>query len=115
MTQDEIRKIVLDQTKEVATLSASIKSAHRRLDAVDKLTEAINNLVTSLALANAKSENIEKDIKNINADISADISKLSDKVDKLRQAPGEKWKYLINAIITAAVALVVSAAFGAFG
>ena len=128
MNPDQMSNTILEHTKEISALKESGKSAHHRIDRMDKLTEAVHSLAqsnTAIATevkmlatkfdktierieAGQKSQSarlgtIERDITQIQRN-EKEITDLSDKLDGVRMAPGEKWKYLVYALIGGIVA-----------
>lgn len=89
----------------VAALEARVSEHDRKLDNLEKLTEATTRLACGV-------ENISNDIK----DIKADIKDTKDKVNELEDRPGKislhfnKWFFgLIGAaIVTGIISIVIS-------
>jgi len=123
MNDEKLSDIVLEHTKQIAALQESAKSAHRRIDRTDKLTDAVYSLAQSNAAiakevkmlaskfdraverieTGQKSQGerigaIERDITQIQRN-EKEISDMSGKLDEMRMAPGEKWKYTVFALI----------------
>jgi len=135
MNPDQMATTLLEHTKQISALQESTKSAHHRIDRMDKLTEAVHTLAqsnTAIATevkmlatkfdktierieAGQKSQGerlgiIERDITQIQRN-EKEIGDLSDKLDAVRTEPGEKWKYLIFALIGG----IAAGALGFFG
>lgn len=135
MNEDKIAITLLEHTKVITALQESAKTAHKRIDKMDKLTEAVHELARSntviatevKALAtkfDKTTERIERGQKSqgerlgiIERNIARvrknekEIAEIYDKLDVLRMEPGERWKYLVFALIGG----VVAAGLGVIG
>ena len=123
MNSAQISNLVLEHTKEIEALKGSMKTAFNRLDNFDKVADSVHELAKNVAAmtsevrqSNMKAAEdlsdikqgqrrqserlgqIEKDITQIQRN-EKEISDLADKLDAVRIEPGEKWKYLVFALI----------------
>jgi len=138
MNPDQMASTLMEHTKQISALQESGKSAHLRIDKMDKLTGAVHTLAQSnTAIATEvkmlaskfdkaieriesgqKSQGerlgvIERDITQIQRN-EKEIGDLADKLDEIRMAPGEKWKYLVYALIGGIVAGILGILGGGF-
>ena len=68
----------------------------QRLNAMEKRQDDLDDLVGTVKLLALREENVEKDVKEIKADVKEWISK-----------PAKRWDNLVSQIITLVVAAVV--------
>lgn len=108
MNAEQMTTQVIQNTKDVATLRESTKSAHKRIDENDRMTEGIHKLaanVEALALqVKMLTEKMEKSIERVEAGQRSQ----GERIGKLEQEPANKWKDIVKQVIT----LVVAASFG---
>lgn len=86
-------KACLDQAERIAKVEESAKSAHKRIDALDSLTQSVNNLTISVSEMAVGMRQLEKSSAN-----------LSHKIDCLEATPGKRWELIVTEIIKFIVA-----------
>ncbi|MCL2857441.1 MAG: hypothetical protein FWE19_06970 [Oscillospiraceae bacterium] len=134
MTQEQLMGQIMSQSRDIAALWESSKSAHRRIDENDRLAKGIHKLAANIeALAlqvklltqrmDSTVERMEKSLKSQGERIGAvegtsragerheqSISALERKVEALEREPSIKWKAFVSqmlAILAAVVAGIV--------
>lgn len=80
------------------------KSNSHRIDELEKRTEAINELVTSVQIIKIKQESVDSCLREIKDDVKA-----------LTEKPSKRWNDLIGQIIGLVVAAVVALVFAKIG
>ena len=97
----------MDETEIVGWLSAveqRSKSNSHRLDAVEKNTEAVNHLATSMAVMAERME------------VTGDkVDGLCSDVQELKAEPGKRWKFVVEKAIYIAVAAIMGYALARLG
>jgi len=100
MTQEQI-------IAKIAAHGESLKSAHKRIDKVDKLTEAVHELARSNTA-------IATEVKVLACKFDKTIERIEQgqrsqdkRIGALEKEPGDKWKKLISQIITILIAMGV--------
>ena len=97
----------MDETEIVGWLSAveqRSKSNSHRLDAVEKNTEAVNHLATSVAVMAERME------------VTGDkVDGLCSDVQELKAEPGKRWKFVVEKAIYIAVAAIMGYALARLG
>ena len=89
----------MEDTEIVGRLSAAeqrSKSNSHRLEALEKQTEAVNRLATSVAVMAEKVETTGEKVDGLCTD-----------VQELKAEPGKRWKLVVEKIIYAVVAAVM--------
>lgn len=81
----------VDIAKELATLSSSVKSAHKRLDDMNKLIESIRDVAAEIKY------------------LRDDVNKLSVDIENVKNRPGRFWDKVLGAVIGALVTGIVTA------
>lgn len=81
----------------LATVESRCKSNSHRLEALEKQTEAVNHLATSVAVMAEKVENTGDKVDGLCNDVK-----------ELKSEPGRRWKLLVEKIIS----LLAAAAIG---
>lgn len=76
----------------LAETEARSKSNTHRLDHLEKSTEAINRLATSVEVMAKEQKHQTEAIK----EVKTDLSDLSGKVEKIEAEPGNRWKTLVE-------------------
>lgn len=87
----------------LAETEARSKSNTHRLDHLEKSTEAINRLATSVEVMAKEQKHQTEAIK----EVKTDLSDLSGKVEKIEAEPGNRWKTLVEKVILLVTAAVV--------
>lgn len=88
-----------DKSEIYATLSAleqRSKSNSHRLDALERQTEAVNHLATSVAVMAEKVESTGEKVDGLCVD-----------VQEIKQKPGKRWEAIVTTVLTALVSAVV--------
>ena len=136
MTDDKVSATLFDHTKSITALQESVKSAHKRIDKMDKLTEAVHKLARSNAAiatevkslagkfdktterieAGQKAQGerlgaIERDLQQVKQN-EKEIADMADKLDAVRMEPGEKWKSLVMHIVGYIIVGILAALAG---
>ena len=138
MNDDKISLALLEYAKDITALQESTKSAHKRIDKTDRLTEAVHELARSNAAIASEvkslAEKFDKAIERIEKgqqlqgerlgvverefqqirQNEKEIADMSTKLDALRMEPGDKWKYMVLAIICGMVTAVLGGLGAAF-
>lgn len=89
----------MEETEIVGRLSAieqRCKSNSHRLEALEKQTEAVNTLATSVAVMAERVETTGEKVDGLCAD-----------VQELKSEPGKRWKSVVERVIYIVVAAVV--------
>lgn len=97
----------MDETEIAGRLSAveqRSKSNSHRLDAVEKNTEAINHLATSVAVMAERMEVT-----------GAKVDGLCSDVQDLKAEPGKRWKFVVEKAVYIAVSAVMGYILAKFG
>jgi len=92
---------LFEQTKEVAALRESLRSAHRRIDDLVKVADSMHELSkASAAMA------IEVRL------LTQNVTGIAEKLDTVRQEPADKWRALVTSLLGAAAALAAGVMLG---
>lgn len=97
----------MDETEIAGRLSAveqRSKSNSHRLDAVEKNTEAVNHLATSVAVMAERMEVT-----------GAKVDGLCSDVQDLKSEPGKRWKFVVEKAVYIAVSAVMGYILAKFG
>ena len=84
---------------ELTKVTESVKSAHHRLDSLEKQVEEIRTLATSLEGTNRDVKHLRDDVREIKEDVKSVISR-----------PARQWDKLVAALLTAVGSALVGAA-----
>lgn len=108
MTQEQITDKVIQNSNDISALKENIKSAHKRIDENDKITEGIHKLasnIESLALqVKLLTERMDSSIERIESGLKGQ----GERIGALEKEPASKWKDLGKQVIS----LIVAAVFG---
>ena len=83
----------ISHAQRLSAVEESAKSAHKRIDALDSLTQSVNNLTISVSEMAVGMRQLEKSSAN-----------LSQKIDCLEATPGKRWELIVTEIIKLVVA-----------
>lgn len=84
---------------ELTKVTESVKSAHHRLDSLEKQVEEIRTLATSLEGTNRDVKHLRDDVREIKEDVKSVISR-----------PARQWDKLVAALLTAVGSALAGAA-----
>ena len=73
----------------LATIEQDLKSMHRRMDNVEKLTECIHDMVTEIKA------------------MRVDVNDVTDRVEEIEKKPVKRYETVVTAIITSIVGIIV--------
>ena len=134
MTSQQLTQQILAQSKDIAALWQSTKSAHKRIDENDRIIKGIHKLASNIeALTlqvklltermDSSIDRMEKSIKSQGERIGSvemlcrtaerneqSIAGLASKVEALEREPAAKWKYLVRQLVTLTAAALVGSA-----
>ena len=131
MTDEQLTQQILAQGKDIAALWQNAKSAHKRIDENDRITQGIHKLAANIeALTlqvklltermDSSIDRMEKSIKSQSMRVGAlemlcrtierneqSIAGLSSKIDAIEKEPAANWKELVRQMISLAAAVLV--------
>ena len=87
------------------------KSNTHRIDKLEKDTEAINRLATSMELMASE----QKHQTEAMTEIKTDVARLDSKVETIEQKPAKRWDGLVDKILVAIATLIIGYIFGKIG
>lgn len=73
----------------LATIEQDLKSMHRRMDNVEKLTDCIHDMVTELKA------------------MRADVNDVTGRVEEIEHKPVKRYETVVTAIITSIVGIII--------
>ncbi len=79
----------LDLTDKVAHIEESVKSAHKRIDAMESLTKSVYELAASIKA------------------MQHDITDMSGRLRTMEEKPGKRWDLVIASLITGVVGALI--------
>lgn len=82
----------LDATEKMAHIEESVKSAHRRIDELKRLTESVYELATSIKTMQINIETTQDAVTNV-----------SNRLKVFEDKPGKRWDLIVTNGITAIV------------
>jgi len=114
MTEDQLTQQIMAQSKDIAALRESTKSAHKRIDENDRIITGIHKLasnVEALALqvklltgrVDSSVERMEKSIKS-----------QGERIGAIEKEPAAKWRELVRQMITITVAALAGSMLANF-
>lgn len=116
MTLEQIRDLVLQHQKTIATLDEWAEAMERRMSTIEKHSDLLTKVQITLERINAsnnffaeKLNDMKLSLEAINSENKIQHTELSTRVRKIEDQPGEKWNKAIWVIITAF--LMAAAAF----
>lgn len=95
-------KVLLDIKEEIGEISESVKSAHKRIDELQNIAEAVNKMANNVGV-----------MVNEMSHMKEDISGIKGKMDKYHEDEPNKLMFNAkNAVITGVIAALVAAIMG---
>lgn len=117
MTLEQIRDLVLQHQKTIATLDEWAEAMERRMSTIEKHSDLLTKVQITLERINAsnnffaeKLNDMKLSLEAINSENKIQHIELSTRVRKIEDQPGEKWNkatwVIITAFLMAAVAFI---------
>ena len=91
-TESEIKEI----WERLAKGEASIKSAHRRLDSLEKIADSVSNLAMSTNQLAIETKALREDVTAANT-----------KIESLEEKPAKRWDLVVTTAITTIIGVVI--------
>jgi uncharacterized protein YlxW (UPF0749 family) len=108
MNSEQVITQVLQNTKDIAAVSESAKSAHKRIDENDRITEGIHKLAANVETLAVQVKMFTDRMDSSIARIEAGQKNQGERIGALEKEPADKWKGAIKQIIE----LIIAAVFG---
>lgn len=104
----EYENQILQNSKELAALAESIKSAHKRIDENDHITQGIYELAANVKTLAVQVKDISDKFETSIIKIERSLAKQGERIGELEGKGGKRWEAITGQII----ALIVAALFG---
>lgn len=101
MTEDEKVQAILERT---AKIEEQMKTAFRRIEETQKLTETVHKLATSIELLAQSQKNTEHKVDTLASD-----------VETIKMRPARSWDNVVKVAVTAVISAVIAFCLGKFG
>lgn len=85
----------INATDKLAHLEESLKSAHRRIDSIEKLTNSVYELASSIKT------------------MQHDMTDMSGRIKTIEEKPAKRWDLVVTTAITTIVGIVIGYFFNA--
>lgn len=109
MTEEQRTALLLKHNEEIAAVRESSKSAHKRIDENDRITEGIHKLasnVETLALqVKLLTDKMDTNIERIESGLKSQ----GERIGAIEKEPANKWKTLVAQVTALVIAAVVGA------
>jgi hypothetical protein len=120
LTAEQVTEKVIEHTGEISALWESAKSAHKRIDENDRITEGIHKLTTNVETLALQVKHLAEKVEQTVNRLELGLKSQGERIGALEKEPGRKWKVLweriglavAGALATAAVALALDAVRG---
>lgn len=94
----------LDHERRLTVVESRSKSNEHRIDNLEKSTEAINRLATSMEVMVVKQD-----------EVAGSVEKLDEKVSTLESKPARRWDALVEKIVLTIAAVIIGWALSKIG
>lgn len=117
VTAEQVTEKVIEHAGEIAALQESTRSAHKRIDENDRITEGIHKLCANVETLAVQVKNLAEKMESNVSRLESGLQKQGERIGILEKEPARKWKVLweriglavAGALATAIVALVLDA------
>lgn len=79
----------INYAERLAHIEESVKSAHKRIDGIDTLTQSVYELASSIKA------------------MQRDITDISGRIKTIEEKPAKRWDLIVSAVITTAVGVLI--------
>ncbi len=102
MNADQLTEKVIGHTAEIAAVQESVKSAHRRIDENDRITEGIHKLCANVETLALQVKHLAEKVESSVARLEQGLQRQGERIGALEKEPGEKWKAVVKQILITA-------------
>ncbi len=103
----------LKMERELGRIDGSVKSAHRRIDSLEKVVNVVYELSSSVKVMAEKMNYMNDNISDIKNSVKNDISNIRSNIDEYHHKEPNKLIFNAkNAVITGIIAVLVAAIMG---
>lgn len=111
---EHIATQMVQNTSDIAAIRESLKSAHKRIDENDRMTEGIHKLAANVEALALQVKMHTDTMNNSITQIESGLKALGERIGILEKEPAAKWKELVKQVTALIVAAVVGAVIGDF-
>lgn len=135
---EQLAAIAIEHAKEISALRESSKSAHKRIDENDRLTEGIHELAQNVAAMSMEikmlAERVDKSVEQMEQGLQSQGRRIGDvekavaaaehieqtlkkhenRIAEIEKEPATKWKNLVWLVIAGIATAIVGAVIGKF-
>ncbi len=79
----------INYAEKIAHIEESVKSAHKRIDGIDTLTQSVYELASSIKA------------------MQRDITDMSGRIKTIEEKPAKRWDLIVSTVITTIVGVVI--------
>lgn len=115
MNPDQLNTMVMQNARDISALWESSKSAHKRIDENDRVTEGIYKLASSV-------ESLTMQVKQLAEKMDSSLEKIEnrqrdqgERIGALEKEPGQNWKRVTAQISTIIIAAIIGMVLGKMG
>ncbi len=102
---DDLNKELVE---DVAALKERVKSAHKRIDENDRITEGIYKIASNVEALALQVKMLTESLENNVARLEGSLKAQGERIGALEKKPAKRWESLITQFIS----LIVAAVFG---
>lgn len=114
MEGQQLSNRVLQNARDISAIRESTKSAHKRIDENDRITDGIHKLASNVEALALQVKMLTESLENSVSRLEAGQKAQGERIGALEREPATKWKDLVKQVIgliVAAVAGVIIAKF----
>lgn len=108
MNTEQLTEQVLKHNGDIAALGENVKSAHKRIDENDRITDGIHKLAANVEALALQVKLLTEDMKNNMIKFESGLKSQGERIGVLEKEPGGKWKALTAQIVSIVVAAVMA-------
>ncbi len=105
---------VIEHEGEIGRLWESSKSAHKRIDENDRVTEGIYKLASNMEALTIQVKSLAQQMETAIARIETGQKSQGERIGALEKEPAQKWKTLVAQVTGLVVAAVIGAIIANF-
>lgn len=103
-----------EQVEKLAAVVESAKSAHKRIDENDRITNGIHKIATSVETLALQVKQLTDKVDESIESLKGSLKSHGERIGKLEQEPGNRWKSLVAQLTQIIVAAVVGGVVAKF-
>lgn len=114
MTLEQLTEQTLKHAGEIAAVHESAKSAHKRIDENDRITDGIHKLASNVEALALQVKLLADSMETSIMRLESGLKSQGERISAIEKEPAAKWKTLVAQVLSIGVAAVIGGLIAKF-